>query len=76
MGCVPKLHPNLVKAVLARRFNSEVQQRCIDDMAEYRAGEKGGGKGAGIETARKAADQTLPSNELMIRWTASSRKPI
>jgi carboxymethylenebutenolidase len=31
---------------------------------------------AGIETARKAVDQTLPSNELMTRWAASSRKPI
>jgi carboxymethylenebutenolidase len=31
---------------------------------------------AGIETARKAVDQTLPSNELMSRWAASSRKPI
>jgi carboxymethylenebutenolidase len=30
----------------------------------------------GIETARKAVDQTLPSNELMTRWAASSRKPI
>ena len=27
---------------------------------------------AGIETARKAVDQTLPSNELMTRWAASS----
>jgi carboxymethylenebutenolidase len=26
--------------------------------------------------ARKAVDQTLPSNELMTRWAASSRKPI
>ena len=31
---------------------------------------------AGIETARKAVDQTLPSNELMTRWAASSRTPI
>jgi len=31
---------------------------------------------AGIETARKAVDQTLPSNELMARWADSSRKPI
>jgi len=29
-----------------RRFNSEVQQRCIDDMAEHRGWGKGGGKGA------------------------------
>jgi carboxymethylenebutenolidase len=31
---------------------------------------------AGIETARKTIDQTLPSNELMTRWTASAGKPI
>ena len=31
---------------------------------------------AGIETARKAIDQTLPSNELMTRWAASAGKPI
>jgi carboxymethylenebutenolidase len=32
--------------------------------------------GLPVETARKAVDQTLPSNELMTRWAASSRKPI
>jgi carboxymethylenebutenolidase len=31
---------------------------------------------AGIETARKAIDKTLPSNELMTRWVASTGKPI
>jgi hypothetical protein len=28
-----------------RRFNSEVQQRCIDDMAEHRGWGKGRGQG-------------------------------
>ena len=32
--------------------------------------------GLPVETARKAVDQTLPSNELMTRWADSSRKPI
>jgi carboxymethylenebutenolidase len=27
---------------------------------------------AGVETARKVVDQTLPSNELMSRWATSS----
>ena len=31
---------------------------------------------AGIETARKVADNALPSNELMTRWAASAGKPI
>ena len=30
---------------LVRRFNSEVQQRCIDDMAEHRGWGKGRGQG-------------------------------
>ena len=29
---------------------------------------------AGIETARKAIDQTLPSNELMTRWPARASR--
>ena len=29
----------------SRRFNSEVQQRCIDDMAEHRGWGKGRGQG-------------------------------
>ena len=31
---------------------------------------------AGIETARKVADKTQPSNLLMIRWAASAGKPV
>jgi carboxymethylenebutenolidase len=31
---------------------------------------------AGIETARKVADNTLPSNGLMTRWTMSAGKPL
>ncbi len=31
---------------------------------------------AGAETARKVADNTLPSNELMTQWAASAGKPI
>ncbi len=31
---------------------------------------------AGVETARKVADNTRPSNELMTRWAASAGKPI
>jgi carboxymethylenebutenolidase len=31
---------------------------------------------AGVETARKVADNTRPSNELMTRWVASAGKPI
>lgn len=31
---------------------------------------------AGVETARKVVDQTLPSNELMSRWATSASKPI
>jgi carboxymethylenebutenolidase len=31
---------------------------------------------AGIETAHKVADNALPSNGLMTRWTASAGKPI
>jgi carboxymethylenebutenolidase len=31
---------------------------------------------AGIETARKVADNALPSNELMTRWASSAGKPI
>jgi len=30
---------------MVRRFNSEVQQRCIDDMAEHRGWGKGRGQG-------------------------------
>jgi carboxymethylenebutenolidase len=30
----------------------------------------------GVEIARKVADNTLPSNELMTRWVASAGKPI
>jgi carboxymethylenebutenolidase len=31
---------------------------------------------AGVETARKVADPTLPSNTLMTRWAKSAGKPI
>ena len=31
---------------------------------------------AGVETARKVADNTRPSNKLMTRWAASAGKPI
>src|SRR5258708_794176 len=31
---------------------------------------------AGIETARKVADNALPSNRLMTRWATSAGKPI
>ena len=31
---------------------------------------------AGIETARKVADNALPSNGLMTRWSTSAGKPI
>ena len=31
---------------------------------------------AGVETARKAIDTNLPSNELMTRWATSAGKPI
>jgi carboxymethylenebutenolidase len=31
---------------------------------------------AGVETARKVADKTRPSNELMTRWATSQGKPI
>jgi carboxymethylenebutenolidase len=31
---------------------------------------------AGVETARKVADNTLPSNRLMARWAESAGKPI
>ena len=31
---------------------------------------------AGAETARKVIDNTLPSNELMARWSSSAGKPI
>jgi carboxymethylenebutenolidase len=31
---------------------------------------------AGVETARKVVDNTLPSNALMTRWAASAGKPI
>jgi carboxymethylenebutenolidase len=31
---------------------------------------------AGIATARKAVDQSLPSNELMTKWASSASKPI
>ncbi len=31
---------------------------------------------AGVETARKVADKTQPSNALMTRWAASAGKPI
>jgi carboxymethylenebutenolidase len=31
---------------------------------------------AGVETARKVADNTRPSNELMTRWAASADKPV
>jgi carboxymethylenebutenolidase len=30
----------------------------------------------GIETARKVADNALPSNALMTRWPSSAGKPI
>jgi carboxymethylenebutenolidase len=31
---------------------------------------------AGVETARKVADSSLPSNSLMTRWASSEGKPI
>jgi carboxymethylenebutenolidase len=31
---------------------------------------------AGVETARKVADNSLPSNKLMTRWATSAGKPI
>jgi carboxymethylenebutenolidase len=31
---------------------------------------------AGVETARKVADNSLPSNKLMARWAASAGKPL
>ena len=31
---------------------------------------------AGVETARKVVDNTLPSNALMARWSASAGKPV
>lgn len=31
---------------------------------------------AGVETTRKVADRTLPSNTMMTRWAASAGKPI
>ena len=31
---------------------------------------------AGVQTARKVVDQSLPSNELMTRWAASAGKPL
>jgi carboxymethylenebutenolidase len=31
---------------------------------------------AGVETARKVADNAQPSNELMTRWATSAGKPI
>jgi carboxymethylenebutenolidase len=31
---------------------------------------------AGVETARKVADNSRPSNELMTRWVTSAGKPI
>src|SRR5271163_1812297 len=53
---------------LQRRFNSELQQRCIDNMAEHRGWLKGGGQGRKSPAARqnrsKLADtssQALPT---------------
>jgi hypothetical protein len=37
-----------------RRFNSEVQQRCIDDMAEHRGWGKGRGQGRKLPAAMRA----------------------
>jgi carboxymethylenebutenolidase len=31
---------------------------------------------AGVEAARKVADQTLPSNQIMARWEKSKNKPL
>jgi carboxymethylenebutenolidase len=31
---------------------------------------------AGVETARKVVDNSLPSNELMKRWSSSANRPI
>jgi carboxymethylenebutenolidase len=31
---------------------------------------------AGVEAARKVADKTRPSNELMTRWVESKGKPL
>jgi hypothetical protein len=40
--------------IIARRFNSEVQQRCIDDMAEHRGWGKGRGQGRKSPAAMRA----------------------
>jgi len=39
---------------IVRRFNSEVQQRCIDDMAEHRGWGKGRGQGRKSPAAMRA----------------------
>jgi len=39
---------------LRRRFNSEVQQRCIDDMVEHRGRGKGRGQGRKSPAAMRA----------------------
>ena len=41
-------------AVFDRRFNSEVQQRCIDDMAEHRGWGKGRWQGRKSPAAMRA----------------------
>jgi hypothetical protein len=42
------------KLIYKRRFNSEVQQRCIDDMAEHRGWGKGRGQGRKSPAAMRA----------------------
>ena len=51
-----KVHPflSVLAAFSARRFNSEVQQRCIDDMAEHRGWGKGRGQGRKSPAAMRA----------------------
>src|SRR5271154_4502135 len=48
-------HPIL----LFRCFNSELQQRCIDDMAEHRGWVKGGGQRRKSPAAMRAERATL-----------------
>jgi hypothetical protein len=60
---ISTLHQTLMQNVLhgydilptaVRRFNSEVQQRCIDDMAEHRGWGKGRGQGRKSPAAMRA----------------------
>ena len=46
--------PPVVIEQYDRRFNSEVQQRCIDDMVEHRGRGKGRGQGRKSPAAMRA----------------------